>query len=127
MNAPVIPTPFGNIGLLCGDEGFVPEVARCLALDGADLLAWPLFAPEPMAERIARCRSDENKVYTAAAWPGGGMIVAPSGSPLIAIPADSGVAMSASVSRMQSRWKEMAPHTNVIANRIPEAYGALVR
>lgn len=126
MNCPVIETPIGNIGLLCGDEGLVPEVARCLALDGADILAWPLFATDDMTERVARCRSDENKVYMAAAWPGGGMVVSPAGAPLIAVPADSGVAMTAAVSRTQSRMKEMAPHTDVIADRIPEAYGALV-
>ena len=34
-NAPVVPTPAGNVALLCGDEGWVPEVARCLALEGA--------------------------------------------------------------------------------------------
>lgn len=126
VNAPVVETPFGNIGVLCGEEGFVPEVARCLALDGADLLAWPLFADDAMTERVSRCRSDENKVYTAAAWPGGGMIVAPSGAPLIAVPAESGIAMTAAVSRTQSRMKEMAPHTDVIADRLPGAYGALV-
>jgi len=127
MNCPVIETPIGNVGLLCGDEAFVPEVVRRLALDGADILAWPLFAPHDMAERVARCRSDENKTYSAVAWPGGGLIVAPSGAPLIAVPADSGVAMTAAVSRFQSRTKEMAPHTDVIADRIPEAYDALVR
>ncbi|HKS91944.1 MAG TPA: nitrilase-related carbon-nitrogen hydrolase [Tepidiformaceae bacterium] len=127
MNCPVIETPIGNIGLLCGDEALVPEVPRRLALDGADILAWPIFGPNAMSERIARCRSDENKVYTAAAWPGGGLVVAPSGAPLIAVPADSCVAMTAAVSRIQSRMKEMAPHTDVIADRIPEAYGALVR
>ena len=29
-NAPVTPTAAGNVALLCGDEGRVPEVARCL-------------------------------------------------------------------------------------------------
>jgi predicted amidohydrolase len=127
MNCPVISTPVGNVGLLCGDEGLVPEVARGLALDGADILAWPIFAADAMTERVARCRSDENKVYVGAAWPGGGMVVAPSGAPLIAVPAESGVAMTAAVSKTQSRMKEMAPHTDVIADRIPGAYGALAR
>jgi hypothetical protein len=76
--AAVVPTPVGNVGLLCGDEGLVPEVARCLALEGADVLAWPLFEAHPQAG-VARCRSDENRVYAAAAWPDGGVITSPRG------------------------------------------------
>ncbi len=125
--ARVVGTAAGNVGLLCGDEGFVPEVARCLALEGAEILAWPLFEEHPMAERVARTRSDENRVYTAAAWPGGGMVVAPTGAPLTAVPAGSGLAMAAQVNRAMARWKDMAPSTHVIRDRVPEAYGPLVR
>lgn len=126
INAAVVATPIGNVGVLCGDEGLVPEVVRCLALDGADILAWPLFDADEMTEQLARCRSDENKVYTAVAWDGGGMIVAPSGALLTAVPDGLGTAMTVGVSCLQSRLKEMAPHTNVIADRLPEAYESLV-
>ena len=127
FNAPVVATPAGNVGLLCGEEGYVMEVARCLALAGADILAWPLFEPHPMAERVARARSDESRVYTAAAWPGGGLITSPDGSVLTAVPAGTGVAMAAGVSRFFSRWKERAPRTHVIRDRVPEAYAPLTR
>ena len=127
LNADVVPTPAGNVALLCGDEGLVPEVARCLALEGADILAWPLFDADPMAERVARARSDENRVYTAAAWPGGGAIIGPNGAPVSISPAGTGIAMAAQVNKALSRWKDMAPGTNAITDRIPEAYGALVR
>lgn len=126
-NAPVVATPSGNVALLCGDEGLVPEVARCLALEGADILAWPIFAPFEMAERMARTRSDENRVYTAAAWPGGGMIVAPNGSPLTAVPQGTAVAMAAQVNKAMARWKDMAPGTNLIRDRRPAAYAPLVK
>ena len=125
--APVIPTPAGNLGLLCGDEGFVPEVARMLMLEGADILAWPLFAPHPMAERVARTRSDENRVYTAVAWPGSAAIIAPTGAPVTISPEGTGVAMAAGVNCAMARWKDMAPGTNVVYDRLPEAYGALLR
>lgn len=127
LNAQVVPTPAGNVALLCGDEGLVPEVARCLALEGADILAWPLFEANPMAERIARARSDENRVYTAAAWPDGGVITAPTGAPLTAVPAGTGVAMTAPVNKALSRWKSMAPGTDAINDRVPSAYAALTR
>ena len=60
----------------------VPEVARALGLEGADILAWPAFRPHPMLERIARTRADENRAYMAAAWPGGGMLISPDGGPI---------------------------------------------
>ena len=126
LNAEVVPTPAGNVALLCGDEGLVPEVARCLALEGL-ILAWPLFDADPMAERVARARSDENRVYTAAAWPGGGAIIGPNGAPVSISPSGTGIAMAAQVNKALSRWKDMAPGTNAITDRIPEAYGALVR
>ncbi len=127
VNAEVVPTPAGNVALLCGNEGYVPEVARSLALEGADILAWPAFAPDGMMEQVVRCRSDENRVYTAVAWPGGGLIGSPAGAILTAVPAGTGVAMAAQVNPALSRWKDMAPGTNVIFDRLPEAYGALVR
>lgn len=125
--APVVTTPAGNVGLLCGDEGLVPEVPRCLALQGADILVWPVFAPFAMAERMARTRSDENRVYVATAWPGGGMIVSPSGSLLTAVPRGLDVAMAAQVNKALARWKDMAPGTNLMRDRCPDAYGPLTR
>lgn len=125
--SPVISTPAGNIGLLCGEEGFVPEVARGLMLQGADILAWPLFEHSAMTDRVARTRSDENRVYTAAAWPDGGVISAPTGAPLTIVPRGTGIAMAAQVNKALSRWKDMAPGTNVVTDRVPEAYGALIR
>jgi predicted amidohydrolase len=125
--SPVVSTPAGNVAVLCGDEGLVPEIGRCLMLEGADILAWSLFDADPMAENIARARSDENKVYTAAAWPDGGVIAEPSGAPMVHVPRGTGVAMAAQVNRAVARWKDRAPGTNMVRDRIPEAYGALVR
>ncbi|MEO8538820.1 MAG: nitrilase-related carbon-nitrogen hydrolase [bacterium] len=125
--SPIVPTPAGNVGLLCGEEGLVPEVARVLMLQGADILAWPAFHDDGMLSRIVRTRADENRVYVAAAWPDGAMVAAPTGAPIAVSPADSGVAMTAPVSRALSRSKEMAPATNVVTNRIPSAYGVLLK
>ena len=125
-NAPVVATPAGNVAIVCGDEGRVPEVARGLALEGADILAWPSFGSHVMNERLARARSDENRVYTAAAWADGGVITAPTGAPLTAVPEGTGVAMAAQVNRTQARWKDMAPGTHALRDRVPEAYAGLV-
>ncbi len=125
--SPVVPTPVGNVALLSGDEGLVPEVARNLMLRGADLLAWPVFAETSLLASVVRTRADENRVHVAAAWPGGGMVAAPTGAPVAVVPRDSNVAMTAPVSQALSRSKEMAPGTNVVTSRIPSAYEALVR
>ncbi|MEO6396975.1 MAG: nitrilase-related carbon-nitrogen hydrolase, partial [Tepidiformaceae bacterium] len=127
LPSPVVATPLGNVALLCGDEALVPEVARALMLEGAEILAWPLFTGDRMTEPVARTRSDENKVYVAAAWPDGGLVCAPNGSLVAASPDGSGVAMTASVNRAMARWKDMAPGTHVVNDRSPEAYGALTR
>jgi len=127
LPSPVLNTPIGNVALLCGDEALLPEVARSLTLQGADILAWPLFAADRMTEPLARTRSDENRVYVAAVWPAGSIVTAPNGSVVAASPDGSGVAMSASVNRAMARWKDMAPGTHVINDRIPAAYGALTR
>lgn len=124
---PIVTTAAGNIGLLCGDEGFVPEVARALMLAGADILTWSLFEDAGMTDRVVRARSDENRVYTAAAWPDGGLVAAPNGAPVTVVPRGSGIAMTAPVNRMLARWKDMAPGTHVVFDRVPEAYGPLVR
>ncbi|MBI2766695.1 MAG: hypothetical protein HYX53_12405 [Chloroflexi bacterium] len=127
LNAPVVPTPFGHVALVCGDEGLVPEVARCLALEGADILAWSAFEARPMIEQVTRTRADENKVYVASAWTGGAMVASPDGAIAVMSPAGSGAAMTTTANLALSRSKERAPGTNVIRDRIPEAYGALTR
>ncbi|GIW17985.1 MAG: hydrolase [Tepidiforma sp.] len=124
---PVVETPAGRVGILCGEEGFVPEVARILMLEGAEVLAWTAFAEEPMTERIARARSDENRVYTVVAGPETAIVTAPNGAPLTIAPYGSGLAMAAQVNPAMARWKDMAPGTNALLDRIPGAYGDLVR
>jgi len=83
---PVFATPIGRIGVMIGEDGLVPEVARGLALAGADLIAWPHRLTEPWMEPFVRTRAAENRVFVAAAGPaepGGESLVAdPAGLPL---------------------------------------------
>ncbi len=126
-NARVQSTGAGNVGIVCGDEVFVPEVARGLALDGAEYLACPMFNPHPLANQTARTRGDENGVYVAMAWPGGGAIANPAGGLVTQVPQAATVAMAAQVNRAFTRMKVRAPGTNVILDRQPEAWSALTR
>jgi predicted amidohydrolase len=45
--------------MICYD-GFFPEVARGLALNGAEVIAWPVWGCNPL---LARARAAENHVY----------------------------------------------------------------
>jgi predicted amidohydrolase len=82
-------TPLGRLGILHGEDGLYPEAARCLAIQGADIVCAPscLSGPEPidlpptnvpLAEEILavsdraywhlwRIRAAENNCYTAFA------------------------------------------------------------
>lgn len=122
-NAPVIPTPIGNVGLLSGDEALVPELARMLTLNGAEFLLWSTFESHPMNSKLAQARSDENRVYTIGKWQGGGIITSPTGQPVIEAP--NNTAMAAQVNKSLTRWKDMAPGTHPFRNRTSSMLEAL--
>jgi len=67
---PVFETDFGKVGaLVCYDLNF-PEAARCLMLDGADIILWPTMFSEPRAhytEFLTRARAIENQVFLVSA------------------------------------------------------------
>jgi predicted amidohydrolase len=41
LGLPTFDIPVGRVGMLIGSDVNFPEAARCLALDGADVIAWP--------------------------------------------------------------------------------------
>ncbi|MFC5753216.1 nitrilase-related carbon-nitrogen hydrolase [Actinomadura rugatobispora] len=57
-------TPIGAIGAMVGDEVWVPEVARVLALEGAELIVHPTSWTSRAAMEIAATeRTEENRVH----------------------------------------------------------------
>ncbi len=74
---PVFETDFGRIGMLICADGRMPEIARSLTLNGAqvivDLTAWVSSARHPgdltstQVEYLLRCRAAENGVWIVAA------------------------------------------------------------
>ena len=128
---PVVATRVGNVGVLLGAEGFVPEVARSLMLRGAEVLLWAADVAPFDVWVVARCRADENRVYLAVATAptveGGACVVEPTGRVVASALTDREMACSAQVNRALSRWKDMAPATNVVLGRRPETYGMLLR
>lgn len=57
---PVFDTRFGRLGLMICYDGFFPEVARQLAMRGAEVIAWPVWGCNPL---LASARACENHVY----------------------------------------------------------------
>ncbi len=57
---PVFDTRFGKVGMMVCYDGFFPEVARQLTLNGAEVIAWPVWGCNPL---LAQARACENHVY----------------------------------------------------------------
>jgi len=57
---PVFQTRFGKVGMMVCYDGFFPEVARQLANNGAEVIAWPVWGCNPL---LAAARACENHVY----------------------------------------------------------------
>jgi predicted amidohydrolase len=60
---PVFDTPLGRVGMMVCYDGFFPEVARQLAANGAEVIAWPVWGCNPL---LARARAAENRVYVVS-------------------------------------------------------------
>ena len=66
--SPVFDTPIGRIGMMVCYDIFFPEIARLLALKGADLLVGISGSPafeRPIFEPLVRARAMENTVWFA--------------------------------------------------------------
>jgi predicted amidohydrolase len=128
--SPVVNTPVGRLGLMVGADLFVPEVARCLMLNGAELIAWSGFEPPSPALTFARGRAEENRVWLVAASvlcpSGGAAVIEPSGREVATAPLDCPLTISAQVNPALARWKERAPGTDVVFSRQPATYRSLV-
>lgn len=63
--APVLDLPFGRIGLMVCFDWYFPEVARSLALRGAELLLQPANLVLPNCPDAMIIRSLENRIFSA--------------------------------------------------------------
>ena len=129
---PVVMTPIGQVGLMIAAEGFVPEVARSLMLRGAEIILWCGDDPgTPMMPIVARCRAEENRVFLASAaapTPHGATIIAdPNGRVLAQALEGRELCVAAEVNRALTHIKQRAPGTDIVRNRQPSTYGALIR
>ena len=136
----VFPTAFGNVGIMLGHEGLLPEVARCLTLEGADLICWPcswksrhdysLIAIERVLEnRIALVAS--NRLDSAV--PGPSLVLQSlinrsqsSSASWATVPGQPDL-ITALLNLAMSRTKRIYNNTDVFFHRQPKFYGTLTR
>ncbi|GMU91150.1 MAG: hypothetical protein AMXMBFR4_02080 [Candidatus Hydrogenedentota bacterium] len=60
---PVFDTAFGKVGMMICYDGFFPEPARRLSMNGAEIIAFPVWGCNPM---LAAARACENHVYVVS-------------------------------------------------------------
>ncbi|MDD2626736.1 MAG: hypothetical protein PHI87_04210 [Candidatus Methanomethylophilus sp.] len=142
----VIGSKFGKIGFQLCWEAHFPEITRCLALQGADLVLIPTasgLAPARRAEvwnRILPARADDNTVFVAAVnqcgdngrglvLGGGATVFDPRGGLLAADYRGQAVVADLKAARLaELRQHGYASMKNVyyLPRRRPELYGPLV-
>lgn len=122
-------TPWGLIGVMGETAGLVPEVARSLMLQGAELLAWPTRLPVAQVAAVARTRALENRVFVMAAATGEraqGLIADPSGAVVAQTLSGAPRHLAAAyVALALSRIKRVVPGTDVLRGRRPARYQPL--
>lgn len=141
---PVYPTPFGKLGvLICYDIRF-PEAARCLGLQGAEIIAlptnWPVGA-ESSPDFITRTRAWENRVWIVAAnrvgvergrrFIGRSQILSPTGQIVVEAGVEEETILYANLDLTLARQKRIVIEPgeweiDVIGDRRPEIYGVLL-
>ncbi len=135
---PVFETEFGPLGVMVGWDLAFPEVARSLALDGADLIVAPAaWEADHMEEWRAytMARACENAVYLAAAnrvgeeptytFGGESMLVGPRGAVHTAL--DEAVEGYCVATVDLDEIRKAREESQLLQCRQPAAYRALVR
>jgi len=129
---PVVNTDLGRIGAMICFDGRIPEIVRCLKLNGADvILDMANFFTMDQAELWVPARALENQVWIAAAtksgversiyYPGGSMIVSPTGHVVTKIPYNTHSVTTADIVVSEASKDEM------MSDRRPDTYQILTK
>lgn len=129
-----------RIGIMICFDWCFPEVARILALKGADIICHPANLVLPYAQMAMRVRAIENKVYTITAnrvgieergglklrYTGLSQIVNPSMEVLLSAGEYEEVVGVVNVDPLIARDKWITPLNNVLSDRRIDLYGFIL-
>jgi len=127
----VFSTPFGNIGIMMGYEGLLPEVPRALMLSGADLLVWQMDFSSDYHQLFSRTRAAENRIFIMASNTCGNdrcglsLIANPYGDVITSAFTSGEQVISAQLEMGLANYKQVVPGTNVLTDRKPYMYQIL--
>jgi predicted amidohydrolase len=134
---PVFPTPdLGTAGMLICYDLVIPETARCLALQGADIIFFPTMGgaaigDEDIGVQALRVRAVENFVWLVVAQRGNGaMIISPQGKIVAQAEGPDGLAIADVDVHGQREggdaWNQQRDmRARLFRERNPEAFGIL--
>jgi predicted amidohydrolase len=125
-----------RLGMMICFDWIFPEVARSLALQGADILCHPSNLVLPYCQEAMVTRCIENRVFAITAnrigteerggrrltFTGLSEIVAPSGEILVRATPDREEVLVVAIDPMAAREKAITPTNDVLADRRPELY-----
>lgn len=132
-------TALGRIGMMVCFDWFFPEVARCLALDGAALIAHPSNLVLPWCQRAMFARSVENRVFTITAnrigtetqasrsltFTGGSQVMSPKGETLAQAPTDMAEAQLIPLDLADAANKQLNEYNHLFDDRRREFFSTL--
>jgi len=144
--AQVHQTLLGRIALMIGDEVWIPEVSRCLAIEGVEIVLHPADWERPEAGEMAACeRSTENRFHLVSVTRldckgklGSQTMLAgeyTGGEPIPLARYGQGVwtrhnveeQVHVELARRQTHCKMMGDHLDVLRKRFPTLYGACTK
>lgn len=125
-----------RIGIMVCFDWVFPEVARALALQGAEILCQPANLVLSYCQQTMLSRSLENRVFSVTCnrfgadqrpqgelkFTGRSQIVAPNSERLLTAPAQREALMIVDMDPGQAREKHITKHNDVLADRRPEFY-----
>lgn len=137
---PVFQTEIGRIGIEICYDMMTPEITRCLALNGADVLCWPSLGYgwwEEAGDFTVRSRAHDNQVYILGALPANSCIVDPFGDILVTARHETTTVISAEIEPGLEPIQDPLHHNSYITQtnslrerhlfeRQPELYQVLV-
>lgn len=128
------------IGVMICFDWMFPEAARCLALQGAEIICHPANLVLPHCQEAMRTRSLENGVFSVTAnrvgtearggkaaltFTGRSQILDPSGRPIAALSSGDEGILIADVNPAEARDKTLNPFNDRLADRRPVFYRPL--